>query len=55
MASWIDRRRNIIDRIIKTLEKTDVDDKKLALEICKEYGCTERTAKEYIMVARLKA
>ena len=59
MTSWISRRKIIIDRIKATIavakkEGLELDDEKFIIEICSEYGCSRRTAQDYLKSARLK-
>lgn len=57
MVSWLDRRRHIIEKIIATLkelEGLEYDESEFKNEICREYGCSWRTAAEYIRVAKAK-
>lgn len=58
MSSWITRRRLIIERIRATLAKArqeglEINDDKFIVEICMEYGCSRRTALDYLKSARL--
>lgn len=51
--TWIDRRKNIISKIVETLKKLGkktYDPMKFREEICREYGCTMRTASEYLKI-----
>ncbi len=50
-------RKNRIAGISTTLERMkeagrELDKKKLVIEICREFGCSKRTASEYIDVAK---
>ena len=57
MTSWIDRRRHIIEKIRATLEKLEgleYDETEFKNQICRENGCSWRTAAEYIRVAKAK-
>ena len=47
----------IIRRIVKTLEELTskgicLNNGEMELEICSEYGCTERKAKEYLKIGQ---
>lgn len=58
-GGWIERRKFIISRIKATLSTAKekglvIDEDKLVNEICLEYGCSRRTALEYIKSAKIK-
>lgn len=59
MVSWIDRRKDIIGKIIATMKRAEslgviIDDNKFINEISSEYGCSQRKAKEYLETSRVK-
>lgn len=48
----------IVKKILDTIRKCYdaeivIDDKKFAFEVCAEFFCSERKAKEYIKIARV--
>ena len=50
---WIDRRKTIIARIVATfigLKGKDFDKENFREQISSEYGCSMRTAAEYIRI-----
>ena len=59
MMSWQQRRSQLIDKIVATLEaieeqELELDEKKLVFEISEEYNCSTRTAREYLKVGLIR-
>ena len=48
------KRENAINQIINSLHHKNINEDKLLLTICSEYGCSKRTAKEYLLIAKHK-
>ena len=53
------KRISRINEITTTLEKMaseglEVDEKKILIEVCLRHSCSEKTAREYLRIAKLK-
>ena len=55
MTKRIQRINEIVTTIVKLKEaELEIDEKNMADEVCIRHGCSDKTAREYIRIARLK-